>query len=47
LESTLLRRSITRKFMHQPSQTIRQAGENNDHKTLEILSGAFGIDKDK
>lgn len=38
---------LTKKIMHQPSQAIRQAGENNDHKTLEILSEAFGIDKDK
>jgi len=38
---------LTKKFMHQPSQTIRQAGENNDHKTLEILSGAFGVDRKK
>ncbi len=38
---------LTKKFMHQPSQTIRQAGEKNDRKTLEILSEAFGIGKDK
>ncbi len=38
---------LTKKFMHQPSQTIRQAGENNDHKTLEILSGVFGVNKGK
>ena len=38
---------LTKKFMHQPSQTIRQAGENSDHKSLQILSEAFGIDKEK
>ncbi len=37
---------LTQKFMHQPSQTIRRAGESNDRKTLEILSEAFGIDKE-
>lgn len=37
---------LTQKFMHQPSQTIRKAGENNDQKTLQILSGIFGLDKE-
>ncbi len=37
---------LTQKFMHQPSRSIRQAGEDNNRKTLEILSDAFGIEKE-
>ena len=36
---------LTQKFMHQPSQTIRRAGEDNDQKILEILSDTFGLKK--
>jgi len=36
---------LTQKFMHQPSQAIRKAGEENDQKRLKILSESLGIDK--
>ncbi len=35
---------LAKKFMHKPSQSIRQAGENSDRKALEVLSDAFGIE---
>jgi len=36
---------ITQKFMHQPSQAIRKAGEENDQQKLKILSEGLGIEK--
>lgn len=40
---TELANRLTQKFMHIPSQSIRQAGEENDQKKLKILSETFGL----
>jgi len=34
---------LTKKFMHQPSQSFRKAGEENDHAMLETLADVFGL----
>jgi len=34
---------ITQKFMHQPSQAIRKAGEENNQEILKILSDTFDL----
>ena len=36
---------LTQKFMHSPSKMIRQAGESNEQKVLEILAEAFDLKK--
>lgn len=36
---------LTQKFMHSPSKMIRQAGESNEQKVLEILAEAFELKK--
>ncbi len=34
---------LSNKFMHQPTQVIRQAGEKSDQKALKVLSDAFTL----
>jgi glutamyl-tRNA reductase len=36
---------LTQKFLHEPSQSIRKAGEENDQKTLKSVSDIFGLDE--
>jgi len=41
---TELANRLTKKFMHQPSQSFRKAGEENDRAMLDTLAEVFGID---
>jgi len=42
---TELANRLTNKFMHQPSLSFRQAGEEQDHSKLALLSEVFGVNK--
>ncbi len=35
---------LTQKFMHEPSQLIRRAGEEKDQQTLRVLAELFGLE---
>ncbi len=40
---TELANRLAQKFMHQPCQSIRRAGESNDHPSLQVLSDLFDL----
>jgi len=42
---TELANRLAQKFMHQPCQSIRRAGETNDHPSLQLLSELFELEK--
>jgi len=42
---TELSNRLTQKFMHQPSKSIRKAGEENDQDALAVLANVFGLNK--
>ena len=41
---TELANRLAQKFMHQPCQSIRRAGETNDHPSLQLLSELFELE---
>jgi glutamyl-tRNA reductase len=42
---TELSNRLTQKFMHQPSKSIRHAGEENNQETLATIANIFGLNK--